>query len=177
MCCAWNPSGIDNTCSTYGTTIWFEKNMEGGKNTIRPIKCGKSLYFVLANTGIKHNTKEAVEDVKKFKEKNPKEFDVICSDYKSIVSHAKKEVKFGGMFEIGKLMNQNQALLKQIGVSCEQIDQIVKIAIYEGALGAKLTGAGRGGNVLILCENEKFQDKVINSLAGKGFEAIKVKVS
>lgn len=171
------PSGIDNTCATFGTTIWFEKNMQEEKNKVRPIKCGKNLYFVLADTGIKHNTKEVVEKVKKFKEENKKEFDVICSDYKSIVSKAKKEIQFGGVIEIGKLMNQNHLLLKQLGVSNEQIDQIIRIANFEGAIGAKITGAGMGGNVLILCENEKGQEKIINSLIGKGFEAIKIKVN
>lgn len=175
--CHGTPSGIDNTCSTYGTTIWFEKNMEGGKNTIRVLKCGKPLYFVLADSGIKHETKEAVELVKKFKETNPKDFDVISSDYKSLVSKAKKEIQFGGISEIGKLMNQNHALLKQLGVSNEQIDQIVRIANFEGAFGAKITGAGMGGNVLILCENEKAQDKIIASLVGKGFKTVKTKVN
>jgi hypothetical protein len=28
-----------------------------------------------------------------------------------------------------------------------------------------------------LCENEKGQEKIINSLIGKGFEAIKIKVN
>lgn len=172
-----NPSGIDNTCSTYGTTIWFEKNLQGEKNKLRPIKCGKSLYFVLADTGIKHNTKEAVAMVKKKKEENPKDFDIIFSDYKSIVSKVKKEIQFGGTQEIGKLMNKNQDLLKQIGVSNPEIEQIIRIANFAGALGAKITGAGMGGNVLILCENEKGQEKVINSLSSNGFESTKIKVN
>lgn len=170
-------SGIDNTCSTYGTTIYFEKDLTGEKNTARPIKCGKALYFVLADSGVKHESKEAVEHVKSFKEKNPKDFDVICSDYKSIVSKAKKEIQFGGVAEIGKLMNKNNELLKQLGISTPELDQIVRIANFEGAFGAKITGAGMGGSALILCENEKGQDKIVASLVGKGFKASKIKVN
>lgn len=66
------PSGIDNSCATYGTVIWFEKNMKGGENTIRPFKCGKSLLCLLVDTGIKHDTKKAVTMVRENKEKEPK---------------------------------------------------------------------------------------------------------
>jgi mevalonate kinase len=171
------PSGIDNTCSTYGTTVYFEKDLTGGKNIARPIKCGKALYFVLVESSEKHSTSEATEFVKKFKEKNQKDFDILCSDYKSIVSKVKKEIQFGGTEEIGKLMNKNNELLKQLGVSTPEIDQIVRIANFEGAFGTKLTGSGMGGRVLILCENDKHQDKIIASLVGKGFKATKVKVN
>ena len=171
------PSGIDNTCSSYGTTIWCEKNMIGGKNTARPVKCGKSLYFVLVESSVKHSTAEATEFIQKLKEKNPKDFDIICADYKSIVSKVKKEIQFGGTEEIGKLMNKNNELLKQLGVSTPEIDQIVRISNFEGAFGAKLTGSGMGGRVLVLCENDKHQDKIIASLVGKGFKAIKIKVN
>lgn len=172
-----DPSGIDNTCATYGTTIYFEKDMKGGKNIARPIKCGKALYFVLADSGVKHESKEAVEHVKNFKEKNSRDFDVMCSDYKSIVSKVKKEIQFGGVTEIGKLMNKNNELLKQLGISTPELDQIIRIANFEGAFGAKITGAGMGGSALILCENEKGQDKIVASLVGKGFKASKIKVN
>ncbi len=172
-----DPSGIDNTCATYGTTIYFEKDLKGGKNIARPIKCGKALYFVLADSGVKHESKEAVEHVKSFKEKNPKDFDILCADYKSIVSKVKKEIQFGGTEEIGKLMNKNNELLKQLGISTPELDQIIRISNFEGAFGAKITGAGMGGSALILCENDKHQDKLIASLVGKGFKASKIKVN
>ncbi|MFA5125702.1 MAG: mevalonate kinase [archaeon] len=171
------PSGIDNTCATYGSLVWFEKNMEGGKNKIKPFKTGKPLLLVIVDTGIKHDTKEAVAGVKKRKEENPEEYKKIFSEAKKIVAKAKKELSYGGIQEIGKLMNQNQELLKKIGVSSPEIEQIIKISLYEGALGAKLTGAGCGGNVLVLCENEAQQNKIIVSLQTKGFRAIKAKIN
>ena len=170
-------SGIDNTCATYGTTVWFEKNLTGGKNIARTLKCGKNLYFVLADSGLKHKTNESVDLVKKFKEDNSRDFDVICSDYKSLVSKVKKEIQFGGVIEIGKLMNKNNEILKQLGVSTPELDQIIRIANFEGAFGAKITGVGMGKNALILCENDKGQDKIIASLVGKGFKAVKIKIN
>jgi mevalonate kinase len=171
------PSGIDNTCATYGSLVWFEKNMGGGKNKTKPFKIGKPLLLVIVDTGIKHNTKEAVEGVKKRKEENPAEYEKIFSEAKKIFSKAKTELGYGGIQEIGKLMNQNQELLKKIGVSSPEIEQIIKIALYEGALGAKLTGAGCGGKVLILCENQAQQEKIIATMQTKGFESVKTKIS
>jgi len=172
-----NPSGIDNTCATYGTTILFEKDLTGGKNKIRPIKCDSAMYVVLADTGIKHDTKQSVSDVKKRKEENPSEYEKIFADYKKIITNAKTALKFGEIEEIGKLMNQNQDLLRKIGVSCPQAEEIIKLSNYENAVGAKVTGAGNGGNVLVLCRDEKSQDKLIEKLKTKNYSAIKAKIS
>jgi mevalonate kinase len=171
------PSGIDPACATYGSLILFEKNMEGGKNKIQPFKLGAPLYLVLADTVIKHDTKEAVMDVRKRKEANPAEYEKIFSDYKTLVGKAKTALKFGETIEVGKLMNENHELLKKIGVSIPEIENIIKVMNYSNALGAKITGAGMGGNVIGLCENEKHQDKMLATLESKGIKAIKTKIN
>jgi mevalonate kinase len=53
---------------------------------------------------------------------------------------------------LGALLNENQALLNSIGVSCDAIEGLVTAARAAGALGAKLSGAGGGGNVIALVE-------------------------
>ena len=47
-------------------------------------------------------------------------------------------------------MNENHALLREIGVSCPELDALVAAARAAGAAGAKLSGAGRGGNMIAL---------------------------
>jgi mevalonate kinase len=168
------PSGIDNTCATYGTTILFEKKEE--KNNIKILKCAKTLNLIIVDSGINHDTKDVVELVAKNKKENPKEFEKIFSDYKKIIVKAKQELKFGGIQEIGKLMNQNQELLQKIGVSCKEAEEIIRTATFENCLGAKITGAGCGGNVIILCETEPDQDKIIKLLSTKNYSSIKVKI-
>jgi mevalonate kinase len=170
------PSGIDNSCATYGSLIWFEKDMKENKNKIRPFKCGKTLFLVIADTGIKHDTKEAVADVRKRKETNESEYKKYFADAKKIATTARKELQYGGIEQIGKLMNENQELLRKIGVSCKEAEEIIKIAEYENSIGAKVTGAGCGGNVIILCENENHQDKMIATLLAKNYSAIKAKI-
>ncbi len=50
-------------------------------------------------------------------------------------------------------MNENQKLLKQFDVSCPELDELTALALKNGAYGAKLSGAGRGGNFIVLCKD------------------------
>ncbi|MDP2899982.1 MAG: mevalonate kinase, partial [Candidatus Bathyarchaeota archaeon] len=56
--------------------------------------------------------------------------------------------------KLGDLMNINHGLLTSIGVSTQELDDLVYAARREGALGAKLTGAGGGGCMIALAEEE-----------------------
>ena len=47
-------------------------------------------------------------------------------------------------------MDANHALLQEIGVSCPELDALVAAARAAGALGAKLSGGGRGGNMIAM---------------------------
>jgi mevalonate kinase len=56
-------------------------------------------------------------------------------------------------------MDENHALLQGLGVSCPELDCLVAAAREGGALGAKLSGAGWGGNMIALV-NEESQGRV-----------------
>ena len=51
---------------------------------------------------------------------------------------------------LGPLMDQNHALLQELTVSSGDLDRLVDAARRSGALGAKLSGGGRGGNMIAL---------------------------
>lgn len=170
------PSGIDNTCATYGSLVWFEKDMEGGKNKIILFKPGKPIFFVLGNTKIKHDTKKSIDLVRNNKEKNPDLFDKIFSEEKSILSKAKIAIEKEDTEEIGLLMNKNQELLRKIGVSCKELEILIEIALKNGTLGAKLIGAGRGGLMIALCRNIKQQGLIVKAYKKCGFDGTKIKI-
>ena len=170
------PSGIDNTASTYGGLIWFEKNLTGGKNTIEIVNSGKKIPLVIANTAITASTIEVVADVRNLKEANPLRFEKIFSDYHSIAINAKQALLEGDAVSIGKLMNQNHKLLQDIRVSGELNDKLVEISLNNGALGAKLTGTGRGGLVIALAENKEVQHNIAKAIETAGFDAWKTMV-
>jgi mevalonate kinase len=52
-------------------------------------------------------------------------------------------------------MDENHELLVTLGVSSTELDTLVEAARVAGALGAKLSGAGWGGNMVALVEPQR----------------------
>jgi mevalonate kinase len=165
------PSGIDNTASTYGGLIWFVRNLGVGKNTIDLLQSPRKMLIVIANSGITASTTEVVADVRRLREENPERIEKIFGEYKILVEAAKKALLKGDIATIGNLMNQNHKLLQQITVSGEINDELVETVLENGAIGAKLTGTGRGGLVIGLAESEDIQEKIVNAIEKKGYNA------
>jgi len=171
-----NPSGIDNTCSVFGKFITFQKNPTGGPNKIEILSTNQPVEIVMASTGITQETKVVVEDVRKKKEADEKWFDDIMKKYMKIYNEALEAIKQSDWHAVGELMDQNQELLRQITVSCEELENLIKIAKDKGALGAKLTGTGRGGYVVALTPGKELQDNVAKAIEDVGFKVIKTAV-
>jgi mevalonate kinase len=170
------PSGIDNTCATFGGLIWFIKSLEGGDNTIERIKIKEPIEIVLANTGISQDTKEVVMDVKSRKEADPERFEKIFKEYESLAKEARKALEDGDFMKLGKLMDRNHEFLREITVSCDEAEDIIKAAKGAGALGAKITGTGRGGYVIALAPGKALQEKVAKAIEGKGYRVMKTTI-
>ena len=165
------PSGIDNTASTYGGLIWFVRNLSAGKNTMDLLQSPRKMLIVIANSGITASTTEVVADVRRLREENPEKIEKIFGEYRKLAEAAKKALLKGDIATIGRLMNQNHKMLQQITVSGEINDELVEIALENGAIGAKLTGTGRGGLVIALAEREDIQEKIANAMEEKGYSA------
>jgi galactokinase len=68
------------------------------------------------------------------------------------VRAAVEAMERGDAVAFGRLMLESHASLRdRLRVSCPALDQLVEAAMASGALGARLTGAGFGGCVVILC--------------------------
>ena len=165
------PSGIDNTASTFGGLIWFVRNLGAGKNTMDFLQSPRKMLIVVANSGITASTTEVVADVRRLREENPEKIEKIFGEYKKLAEAAKKALLKGDIATIGNLMNHNHEMLQQITVSGEINDELVEIALENGAVGAKLTGTGRGGLVIGLAENEDIQEKIVAVIEEKGYSA------
>jgi mevalonate kinase len=63
-------------------------------------------------------------------------------------------------------MTENQIMLKSIGVSCPELDALIKAAA-PSSLGAKLTGAGGGGCMVALTKNPKITSDAIELAGGR----------
>ena len=170
------PSGIDNTASTYGGLIWFVRNLGAGKNTMDLLQSPRKMLIVLANTGITASTTEVVADVRRLREENPEKIEKIFGEYRKLVEAARKALLEGNIATIGSLMNQNHEMLQQITVSGKTNDELVETALENGAIGAKLTGTGRGGLVISLAENDDVREKIVNAIEEKGYIAWKTTI-
>ncbi|MCL5874658.1 MAG: hypothetical protein M1161_04910, partial [Candidatus Thermoplasmatota archaeon] len=62
--------------------------------------------------------------------------------------------KRGDATRVGELMNENHSELKVFGISTDTIEKIVSIG-REYGYGAKLTGAGGGGAVIIIPKDKE----------------------
>ncbi|MHA2424089.1 MAG: mevalonate kinase [Candidatus Thorarchaeota archaeon] len=170
------PSGIDNTASTYGGLVWFIRDVEGGPPTFKPITLDNSINFVIASTGITASTTEVVGDVKAKKEEDPDWFNRMAKEYENLVNEALAALRDGDVATVGQLMNRNHELLQELTVSCKELDDLVSIARDNGALGAKMTGTGRGGNMIAVASDEESRDKIAAALE-KGGAAFVIKTS
>jgi galactokinase len=74
--------------------------------------------------------------------------------------------------KLGRLMIKHHNFLKNnLKITVPEIDQMIDIAIENGAYGAKIIGSGGGGSVLIL-SNENQQENIINKLISAGIKEI-----
>ncbi|MBT4646734.1 mevalonate kinase [archaeon] len=157
-----NPSGIDTNVVSYNQTLFFQKKK---KNEF--IKIKKPLNILIADSGIKGSTKRAVSLVKKKYEENKIIYSKIFDDMEKISIVSKKAIEEGDIEKLGRMMTLNHALLKMIGVTNEKLDYMFSSAIDYGAYGAKISGAGMGGNIIALVK-EKDIENITEALRENG---------
>jgi mevalonate kinase len=65
-------------------------------------------------------------------------------------------------------MSANHELLIELGVSCPELDRLCGAARQAGALGAKLSGGGRGGNMIALARDAGHAERLKEALQAAG---------
>ena len=158
-----NPSGADNSVATYGGIMRFERGIG-----LKRLQLDEPLPFIIGNTRKKRSTRNMVEGVKALRDRNPEVVDPIIYTMASLSQVGLDTLLRRDISKLGDLMNLNQGLLSAIGVSTIELDDLIYVARREGALGAKLTGAGGGGCMIALAEADKLSniEKGIRSARG-----------
>jgi mevalonate kinase len=168
------PSGIDNTAATYGGLIWYRR--EGSEQRMERMRLRSPIEIVMGNTGKVADTKTVVAGVKERKEREPEKYGRLFQDADQLVRSARKELEDFNLEKVGAYMNENHRLLQEIGVSSPELDALVKLACDAGALGAKLTGTGRGGYMVALTPGRELQDRVANEITRHGSQALRTQI-
>ena len=143
------PSGIDNTVIAYERPVWFVRGQP--PETFTP---AQPFTLAIADSGIPSPTRETVGDVRRAWQADPARYEALFQAIGQVVVAARRALETGDMAELGRLFRRNQALLRELGVSSEPLERLVAAAEEAGALGAKLSGGGRGGNVIALVTPE-----------------------
>jgi mevalonate kinase len=143
------PSGVDNTVIAFEKPIYFVKD-EGWE----VFWVGAPFLLAIADTGIESSTKEVVGDLRRRYQADPGRYEPFFDQIGEIAVAGRAAIEQGQSDKLGQLMDQNHTLLQEVGVSCPELDRLAVAAREGGALGAKLSGAGWGGNMIALITEE-----------------------
>lgn len=141
------PSGIDNTVIAYGMPVWFIKGQSPAT-----FHASQPLTLVIADSGVSAPTKETVGDVRQGWQRDPAHYEGWFDEIGELVHATRRAIETGDLPMLGQLFNRNQAILAQLGVSSPRLEHLIAAARTVGAYGAKLSGGGRGGNLIALIE-------------------------
>ena len=141
------PSGIDNTVVVYERALCFTR---GGRPL--PVQVSRALQLLVADSGERCATHVPVSAVRELLRRRPRQTGECIEAIGRISRRALATLAGERPAEIGSLMYENHEQLRALEVSSPQLDRLVRIARGAGAAGAKLSGAGRGGNVIALVD-------------------------
>lgn len=163
------PSGIDNTVVAYEQPVYFVKRSPD--NLIETLSVARSIRLLVADTGKRSMTKDVVGDVRRQWMEDRARFERLFDACGRIADLARKAIQEGRIKKLGALMRDNQAYLREMTVSSPEIEQLVAAADEAGALGAKLSGAGRGGNMITLVD-EATEAQIKQALLEAGAKSV-----
>jgi mevalonate kinase len=165
------PSGIDNTVIAFARPVYFQRQPESSSqpesNRIETFDVGAPIPLVIGDTGVRSPTAVSVGDLRKAYEQDPAHYEPLFDRVGEIAASAQKLIEAGRISGLGPLMDENQILLRHLGVSSPELDRLVSAAKNAGALGAKLSGGGRGGNMIALVQPDQ-QAQVAEALCQAG---------
>lgn len=128
----------------------------------------ENLLIVIGDTKIPKNTKKIINALKeRVRKKDPSIFEYIKLN-KNLIGKARvyfKEKPWNIKY-VGNWMNDTHSSLKnKLKISNHLLDLLCKSSLLQGAYGARMTGAGKGGCMFALCSKEivkKVQKKIIS---------------
>ncbi|MCB0196645.1 MAG: mevalonate kinase [Anaerolineae bacterium] len=142
------PSGIDNTVVAFEQPVYFVR-----QQPIERMPVARPFTLVVGDTGRVSPTHKAVGYVREQWQADPAGYEQYFDEAGRIAAAARELIEQGrSIAKLGQLMDENQSVLEKMGVSSPELEQLIQVARQAGALGAKLSGAGWGGNMIALVE-------------------------
>jgi len=152
MCIHGNPSGVDNTVSSGGKALLFQRR-EGKPPLVVPIHSFPELPLLLVNTRQSRSTATEVKKVAHLRQAHPVLTESILNAIGQVTESAHKlllspdfdPTSHASLKLLGELVTINHGLLVSLGVSHPKLERIRELIDHTGIGWTKLTGAGGGG--------------------------------
>jgi len=152
------PSGIDLTTVVEGGVILFSR--EGGLLD-RVISLPDGIGILLIDSGFRRVTGELVARVSANLGMLPQSLNRRLVDaVDTLVGDAWKAILDGYSLELLELIKSNHYLLKYLGVYTPGINNIIGMLLDKGVEVSKVTGAGGGGCILVVGDEETLSKAV-----------------
>lgn len=176
-----NPSGVDNTVSTQGKAVVFQRKDYSKPPVTRPLWDFPELPLLLVDTKTPKSTAHEVAKVAKLKDTHPKLVGSILDAIDKVTESSSEiidELDFDTEDEeclrrVGELMTINHGLLVSLGVSHPRLERVRELVDHQGIGWTKLTGAGGGGCSITLLRpgvsREKL-DRLEEQLEEEGYQ-------
>ena len=161
-----NPSGLDAATVSADRPQWFVRGEQ-----LQPIAFPSRGVLVIADTGVKGQTGQAVAAVATLLKQNPAQYGPLIEQIGAATRLAATALGEDDLLALGQQMTVAQQALAQLGVSSSQLNQLIEIANAHGALGAKLTGSGQGGCMIALAANPAAAATIAAALTEAGATA------
>ncbi len=161
------PSGIDATAAAAEQPLLFVKGQHP-----ESLPTGTAFQIVVADSGHSGDTRSAVSAVRDRLKNRPGQTRSRLSHLGELAHEASAALASGDAAWLGRVLDGAQAELSSLGVSNAHLDTLIRAARKAGALGAKLTGAGRGGCMLAVVRDRDSAEKLAFELSRAGARAI-----
>ena len=154
-----NPSGLDAKTCLSDVAIKFIRNVGFSE-----IELDLGAHLLIADTGIHGHTREAIKKL----ESLGQEALPLLQELGNLTKIVEKAIHLKDLLTMGQAMTRAHGKLAQLGVSCQLSDDLVELALENGVLGAKMSGGGLGGCVIVLIKEKKEAEDLARLLREKG---------
>lgn len=148
-----NASGLDTIATASNQAVWFERG-----ETAEAFDCECPGTLIVADSGVKGGTREAVAAVRSMlysRERGKAREAAQQIDRLGELAYAcLQALRKGDTASLGFIMDEAHEILTGLTVSDRKLDTLVAAARKAGAIGAKLTGGGRGGCMITLVADD-----------------------
>jgi len=143
-------SGFDIAAAIWGGTLYYKLDTR----TVEVLDT-REIPLVVVFSGVKADTATIVKDLAKRRNLDQKKIDSYFEKITFLVEEGKAALKARDWDKFGEIMNENEKILQDLGVSIPKIDRLCNVATKNGAAGAKISGSGGGDCIIALAPNGK----------------------